>query len=77
MNVAILPVESSATVPVGFVQSAGQVSVNVAPPVSGVLVDVVASRAVDILLLDHVIVGVRGSDPKGQGYFSFREAGVL
>jgi hypothetical protein len=35
VNVAILPVESSATVPMGFVQSAGQVSVNEAPPVSG------------------------------------------
>jgi DNA repair protein RadC len=36
-----------------------------------------ASRAVDILLLDHVIVGRRGSDPTGRGYFSFREAGIL
>lgn len=36
-----------------------------------------ASKAVDIGLLDHVIVGLRESDPRGSGYFSFREAGVL
>jgi DNA repair protein RadC len=32
---------------------------------------------VDILLLDHIIVGRTGSDPTGRGYFSFREAGIL
>jgi DNA repair protein RadC len=36
-----------------------------------------AARAVDIQLLDHVIVGRKGSDPTGRGYFSFREAGIL
>ena len=36
-----------------------------------------ASRTVDILLLDHVIVGRAGSDPIGRGYFSFRDAGIL
>ncbi|HRE04625.1 MAG TPA: DNA repair protein RadC [Opitutaceae bacterium] len=36
-----------------------------------------ASRAVDIELLDHVIVGRAGADPRGVGYHSFRECGVL
>ncbi len=36
-----------------------------------------AARAVDIELLDHVIVGRAGADPLGRGYFSFREAGML
>jgi DNA repair protein RadC len=36
-----------------------------------------AARAVDISLLDHVILGRPGSDPLGKGYFSFREAGLL
>lgn len=36
-----------------------------------------AARAVDIELLDHVIVGVSAYDPAGKGYFSFREAGLL
>jgi DNA repair protein RadC len=36
-----------------------------------------AARAVDIALLDHVIVGRSSSDPVGKGYFSFREAGLL
>jgi DNA repair protein RadC len=36
-----------------------------------------ASRAVDIELLDHVIIGRAGADPLGRGYFSFREAGLL
>ena len=36
-----------------------------------------ASRAVDIELLDHLIMGQPGADPRGQGYYSFREAGVL
>jgi DNA repair protein RadC len=36
-----------------------------------------AAKAVDIELLDHVIVGRAGSDPTGKGYFSFREAGLL
>src|SRR5271170_6394368 len=36
-----------------------------------------AAAAVDIPLLDHVIIGRRGADPLGRGYFSFREAGLL
>lgn len=36
-----------------------------------------AAKAVDIELLDHVIVGRAGADPQGRGYFSFREAGML
>ncbi|MBI2815298.1 MAG: DNA repair protein RadC [Opitutae bacterium] len=36
-----------------------------------------AAKAVDIELLDHVIVGRAGADPSGRGYYSFREAGVL
>ncbi|PTX92764.1 hypothetical protein DB354_15170 [Opitutus sp. ER46] len=36
-----------------------------------------AAKAVDIELLDHVIVGRAPADPQGRGYFSFREAGML
>lgn len=36
-----------------------------------------AARAVDITLLDHVIVGRAATDPTGRGYYSFREAGML
>lgn len=36
-----------------------------------------AAAAVDIPLLDHVIIGSRGADPLGRGYYSFREAGLL
>ncbi len=36
-----------------------------------------AAKAVDIELLDHVIVGRAAADPRGLGYYSFREAGVL
>lgn len=36
-----------------------------------------AARAVDIDLLDHVIVGRPSADPLGRGYYSFREAGLL
>ena len=36
-----------------------------------------AAKAIDIDLLDHVIVGRASSDPQGRGYFSFREAGML
>lgn len=36
-----------------------------------------ASKAVDIMLLDHVIVGRAGADPLGRGYFSFRDSGML
>lgn len=36
-----------------------------------------AARAVDIPLVDHIIVGRPKADPTGRGYFSFREAGML
>jgi DNA repair protein RadC len=36
-----------------------------------------AAKAVDIELLDHVVVGRVAADPSGRGYYSFREAGVL
>ena len=36
-----------------------------------------AARAVDIELLDHVIVGRASADPLGRGYFSFRAVGML
>lgn len=36
-----------------------------------------AAKAVDIELLDHVIVGRAETDPLGRGHYSFREAGIL
>jgi len=36
-----------------------------------------AARTLDIDLLDHVIVGQVTTDPRGTGYYSFREAGVI
>jgi DNA repair protein RadC len=36
-----------------------------------------ASQAVEIDLLDHVIVGTRSADPSGLGHYSFRAAGLL
>ena len=36
-----------------------------------------AAKTLDIDLLDHVIVGQVETDPRGVGYYSFREAGVL
>lgn len=36
-----------------------------------------AAKVVCIDLLDHVIVGRAATDPAGQGYYSFRAAGVL
>jgi len=36
-----------------------------------------AARAVDIELLDHVIIGRASADPAGRGHFSFRAAGML
>ena len=36
-----------------------------------------AAKAVDIELIDHVIVGTPGADPHGRGYMSFRESGIL
>ena len=36
-----------------------------------------AARAVEIPLIDHVVVGKAEADPVGLGYYSFREAGIL
>ena len=36
-----------------------------------------AAKAVDIELLDHVIIGRAAADPQSRGYYSFRESGVL
>jgi DNA repair protein RadC len=36
-----------------------------------------ACVAVDIPLLDHVVVGERDGDPMGKGYYSFREVGLI
>jgi DNA repair protein RadC len=36
-----------------------------------------AARALDIDLLDHVIVGQPAADPRGLGYYSFRESGLI
>lgn len=36
-----------------------------------------AAKAVDIELLDHVILGRPEADPLSRGYYSFREAGLL
>jgi DNA repair protein RadC len=36
-----------------------------------------AARAVDIELVDHIIIGRPGADPLGRGYYSFREAGLI
>lgn len=36
-----------------------------------------ASRALDIDLLDHVIIGSAADDPLRRGFYSFREAGLL
>lgn len=36
-----------------------------------------AAVTVDIVLLDHVILGRPASDPSGLGYYSFRQAGVI
>jgi DNA repair protein RadC len=36
-----------------------------------------AARAVDIELVDHIIIGRPGADPVGRGSYSFREAGLI
>jgi DNA repair protein RadC len=36
-----------------------------------------AAKAIDIELLDHVILGRSAADPQGLGYYSFRSTGVL
>ena len=36
-----------------------------------------ASKAVDIPLIDHLIIGRPGADPHGLGYYSFANAGLI
>lgn len=36
-----------------------------------------AAKTLDLDLLDHVIVGTKEADPRGVGYYSFNEAGLL
>jgi len=36
-----------------------------------------AARAVDVDLVDHVIVGRVANDPAGRGFYSFREGGLI
>lgn len=36
-----------------------------------------AAKAVDIELLDHIVLGRASADPQGKGWYSFREAGVI
>ncbi len=36
-----------------------------------------AARAVDIDLIDHVVLGRAANDPHGVGFYSFRQAGVI
>lgn len=36
-----------------------------------------AAQAVDIQLIDHIILGRPGSDPSGLGHYSFRAAGLI
>lgn len=36
-----------------------------------------AAKAIDIDLVDHVVLGRATSDPRGVGFYSFRQAGVI
>ena len=36
-----------------------------------------AARAVDIELIDHIVLGRAAADPRGVGFYSFRQAGVI
>lgn len=36
-----------------------------------------AGRAVEISMIDHVVIGMPARDPNGRGYYSFREAGLV
>lgn len=36
-----------------------------------------AARIIDIDFLDHIIIGSREGDPKGTGFYSFNEAGLI
>jgi hypothetical protein len=31
----------------------------------------------DIILMDHVIIGTKEDDPTGQGWYSFRSTGLI
>jgi DNA repair protein RadC len=36
-----------------------------------------AAKIVDIILIDHVVIGRAAADPAGTGYYSFRTTGLL
>lgn len=36
-----------------------------------------AAKAVDVDLIDHVVIGRPSADPLGRGFYSFRESGIL
>ncbi|MEN9404926.1 MAG: hypothetical protein RL091_3629, partial [Verrucomicrobiota bacterium] len=36
-----------------------------------------SAKTIEIELVDHVVVGDAKSDPRGIGFYSFREAGIL
>ena len=36
-----------------------------------------AARALDVDLIDHIVCGNAAADPRGTGYYSFREAGIV
>ena len=36
-----------------------------------------AAQAIDIELVDHLILGEKTADPSGQGFYSFRQAGLI
>jgi len=36
-----------------------------------------AAQAIDIELIDHVIIGEKAADPTGVGSYSFRNAGLI
>ncbi len=36
-----------------------------------------ASKTMDIILMDHVIIGTKEDDPTGQGWYSFRSTGLI
>jgi DNA repair protein RadC len=36
-----------------------------------------ASKIIGIELLDHIVIGHKDDDPSGQGYYSFRDAGLI
>jgi DNA repair protein RadC len=36
-----------------------------------------AAKIVDIILIDHVVIGRAAADPAGTGYYSFRTSGLV